>query len=367
MKTEGTQFCFLFHAAKRRGVVARFEGGRISSDAGGLLLREVEKRTEIVKRLAGCFRDHREAGRTEHRVEELVGQRVYALALGYEDLNDHEELRRDPLLALLAGKEDLTGEERVRARDTGNPLAGKSTLNRLELTRATVAREERYKKIALDTEAVDRALVEVFLEAHREAPPEIVLDLDATDDPVHGQQEGRFFHGYYREYCSLPLYIFCGEHLLCARRDGEPHQGAATGPSHLDGDVAGQSDPPLFFFLRLSADGSATPVGIEGHGTGAGAGPDDSPEAAEDRGTAAGDSAEGLGVDSRELSLRRCLWTSLQESQGRASAVLSQCLKHSRRTGCRDALRAGLRPRQGKACFRMRRSGRSRSHPRMRS
>ena len=195
MKTEGTQFCFLFHAAKRRGVVARFEGGRISSDAGGLLLREVEKRTEIVKRLAGCFRDHREAGRTEHRVEELVGQRVYALALGYEDLNDHEELRRDPLLALLAGKEDLTGEERVRARDTGNPLAGKSTLNRLELTRATVAREERYKKIALDTEAVDRALVEVFLEAHREAPPEIVLDLDATDDPVHGQQEGRFFHG----------------------------------------------------------------------------------------------------------------------------------------------------------------------------
>ena len=217
MKTECTQFCFLFHAAKRRGVVARFEGGRISSDAGGLLLREVEKRTEIVKRLAGCFRDHREAGRTEHRVEELVGQRVYALALGYEDLNDHEELRRDPLLALLAGKEDLTGEERVRARDTGNPLAGKSTLNRLELTRATVAREERYKKIALDTEAVDRALVEVFLEAHREAPPEIVLDLDATDDPVHGQQEGRFFHGYYREYCSLPLYIFCGEHLLCAR------------------------------------------------------------------------------------------------------------------------------------------------------
>ena len=171
MKTEGTQFCFLFHAAKRRGVVARFEGGRISSDAGGLLLREVEKRTEIVKRLASCFRDHREAGRTEHRVEELVGQRVYALALGYEDLNDHEELRRDPLLALLAGKEDLTGEERVRARDTGNPLAGKSTLNRLELTRATVAREERYKKIALDTEAVDRALVEVFLEAHREAPP----------------------------------------------------------------------------------------------------------------------------------------------------------------------------------------------------
>ena len=113
----------------------------------------------------------------------MVGQRVYALALGYEDLNDHEELRRDPLLALLAGKEDLTGEERVRARDTGKPLAGKSTLNRLELTRATVGGEERYKKIALDTEAVDRALVEVFLEAHREAPQEIVLDMDATDDP----------------------------------------------------------------------------------------------------------------------------------------------------------------------------------------
>ena len=160
---------------------------------GGLLLREVEKRTEIVKRLAGCFRDHREAGRTEHRVEELVGQRVYALALGYEDLNDHEELRRDPLLALLAGKEDLTGEERVRARDTGNPLAGKSTLNRLELTRATVAREERYKKIALDTEAVDRALVEVFLEAHREAPPEIVLDLDADRRPGTRPARGPVF------------------------------------------------------------------------------------------------------------------------------------------------------------------------------
>ncbi len=147
----------------------------------------------------------------------MIVQRVYALALGYEDLNDHEELRRDPRLALLAGKEDWTGEERVRARDTGKPLADKSTLNRLELTRATVAREERYKKIALDTEAVDRVLVEVFLEAHREAPQEIVLDLDATDDPVHGQQEGRFFHGYYGEYCYLPLYIFCGEHLLCAR------------------------------------------------------------------------------------------------------------------------------------------------------
>jgi hypothetical protein len=140
-------------------------------------------------------------------VEELVAQRVYGLALGYEDLNDHEELRNDPLLAVL-----------VEKADPGNQtLAGKSTLNRLELTKETASRKERYKKIVLDHGAVDRLLVQVFLQAHQEAPKEIILDLDATDDPLHGQQEGRFFHGYYGHYCYLPLYIFCGEFLLCAR------------------------------------------------------------------------------------------------------------------------------------------------------
>jgi hypothetical protein len=217
MRTECNQESFPFHPLWKREVQGRFDGGVITTDAGGLLLREVEKRTRIVAQFAACFRDHRDAVRVEHRVAELVAQRVYGLALGYEDLNDHEELRRDPLLAVLAEKKDLTGEERKRQCDAGQALAGKSTLNRLELTGAEVSEDERYKKIALDTAAVDRMLVEVFLQAHSEAPPEIVLDLDATDDPLHGEQEGRFFHGYYGHYCYLPLYIFSGEHLLCAR------------------------------------------------------------------------------------------------------------------------------------------------------
>jgi len=182
-----------------------------------LLLREVEKRTGIVAGFAACFRDHRKVERIEHTVRELVAQRVYGLALGYEDLNDHDEMRRDPLLAVLAEKQDPTGESRARERDRGQALAGKSTLNRLELTKAKVDEKERYKKIVLDAAAVDRLLVEVFLNSHAEAPQEIVLDLEATDDPLYGRQEGRFFHGYYGDYCYLPLYIFCGDALLCAR------------------------------------------------------------------------------------------------------------------------------------------------------
>jgi hypothetical protein len=225
MSTECTEKLFEFHPLPKREVRAGFDGGTISSDAGGLLLREVEKRTGIVERFAACFTDHRDAERIEHGVRELVAQRVYGLALGYEDLNDHDQLRQDPLLAVLVEKEDPTGESRARERDRGKALAGKSTLNRLELTGAEVSEDERYKKIALDEAAVDRMLVEVFLQAHREAPPEIILDLDCTDDPLHGEQEGRFFHGYYGHYCYLPLYIFCGEHLLCAR----------LRPSNIDG------------------------------------------------------------------------------------------------------------------------------------
>jgi hypothetical protein len=197
--------------------VARFDGGSITSDAGGLLLRAVERRTQIIEQFAACFTDHRAAELVEHSVGELVAQRVYGLALGYEDLNDHDDLRRDPLLAVLVGKADPTGAQRLRPRDQGLPLAGKSTLNRLELTRSETAAEDRYKKIAVDEEAVSRCLLEIFLQAHPEPPEEVILDLDATDDPVHGQQEGRFFHGYYRCYCYLPLYIFCGEFPLCAR------------------------------------------------------------------------------------------------------------------------------------------------------
>jgi len=215
--TQCNQQSFGFHSLKQRAVAARFDGGAITTDAGGLLLREVEKRTGIIERFAACFRDYRKAGRVEHGVRELVAQRVYALALGYEDLNDHDQLRQDPLLAVVADKPDPTGESRARKRDQGKALAGKSTLNRLELTPAAVEKKERYKKIALNMEAVDRLLVEIFLEAHPTPPNEIVIDLDATDDPVHGNQEGRFFHGYYGHYCYLPLYIYCGDFLLCAR------------------------------------------------------------------------------------------------------------------------------------------------------
>jgi len=158
LQTQCNQESLQFHPLNERQVVGRFDGGTITSDAGGLLLREVQKRTGILAQFAACFRDHRDPERIEPTVEELVAQRVYALALGYEDLNDHEQLRRDPLLAVLAEKEDPTGESRVRQRDQGKALAGKSTLNRLELTAEVVSEEERYKKIAMDEAAVDRVL-----------------------------------------------------------------------------------------------------------------------------------------------------------------------------------------------------------------
>lgn len=207
-----------FHALGKREVVGRFDGGSITSDAGGLLLRETEKRVGIISGFAKCFEDLRNSEMIEHTVTELVAQRIYGLALGYEDLNDHDDLRRDPLIAVLVGKNDPEGEKRVRSQDRGKAAAGKSTLNRLELTPAEpTAAELRYKKIILNSGQIDRLFVDVFLQAHAEPPEEIVLDVDATDDPIHGNQEGRFFHGYYRNYCYLPLYIFCGEFLLCAR------------------------------------------------------------------------------------------------------------------------------------------------------
>ncbi len=197
--------------------MAQFNGGRIRPNGDVLPLREADRPRRIVERFADCFEDAREPGQVEHSVEELLRQRLYGLALGYEDLNDHEELRRDALLAAVVGKSDPTGEKRARERDRGKPLAGKSTLNRLEWGVPDEAREDRYRRIAVSPEAVDRFFVEVFLDAHEEPPEEIVLDIDATDDPLHGAQEGRFFHGYYGCYCYLPLYIFCGRHLLCAR------------------------------------------------------------------------------------------------------------------------------------------------------
>jgi Transposase DDE domain group 1 len=207
MPTQCNPDLFGFAPVEGRVVVAGFDGGTMTSDAGALLLGSTDRAIGLLDRAAACFRDRRAAGLVEHEVQTLVMQRVVGIALGYEDLNDHDLLRHDPVLSLLAGK--LSARRAACA-----PLAGKSTLNRLELSRPEPT---RYHKIELDAEALERLLVEVFVEAHRRAPRQIVLDLDATDDPLHGHQEGRFFHGYYDGYCYLPLYIFCGAHLIAAK------------------------------------------------------------------------------------------------------------------------------------------------------
>jgi len=200
--TECNQSDFGFEAWGRREIVARFEGGTISSDGGAFLLRETDRRLNLLSRLAECFLDGRDQKLVEHPVAEMLAQRIYGLALGYEDINDHEQLRKDPVFGILSGR---------TAQD--EPLAGKSTLNRMELGTGI---NGRYKKITYWKEAVDELLVSVFIEAHQSAPAEIVLDVDTTDLPLHGKQEGRFFHGYYDSYCYLPLYVFCGHHLLVA-------------------------------------------------------------------------------------------------------------------------------------------------------
>jgi Transposase DDE domain group 1 len=198
---------FEFGPVEGRAVVAGFDGGAITSDAGALLLGATDRAIRLIGRFAGCFIDQRRAEYVEHLVPTLVGQRVFGMALGYEDINDHDELRHDPVMAVLAGKLE------ARRADCA-PVAGKSTLNRLELSRD---RATRYHKIGHDPAAIEGLFVTLFLEAHKTAPKEIILDLDATDDPLHGHQEGRFFHGYYDCYCYLPLYIFCGRHLLAAK------------------------------------------------------------------------------------------------------------------------------------------------------
>lgn len=206
-----------FQGLGSRRVVAGFDAPRVSSDGGALLLRELDEKLRLSARLAQCFEDRRDARYVEHAVETLVRQRVLGLALGYEDLNDHDELSKDPLLALCAGSPDPQGQARKRIRDRGRALAGKSTLNRLERTPVAPAARERYRKVSVDGAAVEALFVTLFLEAHATPPEEVVLDFDATDDPVHGHQEGRFFHGYYDAYCYLPLYVFSGNHLLVAK------------------------------------------------------------------------------------------------------------------------------------------------------
>jgi len=234
MQTQCKQQTFLFQDLGRRKVVARFDSGPITSDAGGLLLREVEEYTGIIRQLADCFTDYRDEDLIEHSVEELLRQRIFGLALGYEDLNDHDQLRNDPLLATLVGKQDPTGLDRSRKRDHGKALAGKSTLNRLELTPRRADESSRYKKIAANAGQIESLFVDVFLQLHPTPPKRIVLDLDATDDPVHGDQLGKFFHGYYKSYCFLPLYIFCGDHLLCAKLRPANIDGAAGSVKQLD-------------------------------------------------------------------------------------------------------------------------------------
>ncbi|HVS73955.1 MAG TPA: IS1380 family transposase [Candidatus Acidoferrales bacterium] len=219
--TQCNQETFEFEAHFSRGVTARFDGGTMTSDGGALLLRQTDQRLNLLGRLAACFEDHRNPWLISHSVRELVSQRVYGLALGYEDLNDHDQLREDPLLAVLSGKRRV-GEE---------ALAGKSTLNRLELSTQTPS---RYKKIHCRQEAIDALWTTVFLEAHGAPPERIVLDLDTTDLPLDGHQEGRFFHGYYDEYCYLPLYIFAGEHLLCARLRTADHDAAAGSKEEVE-------------------------------------------------------------------------------------------------------------------------------------
>jgi hypothetical protein len=188
-------------------VEAAFDGGLVTSDAGALLLGATDRAINLMERFASCFHDERRAEWIEHEVATLVGQRVFGIALGYEDLNDHDELRHDPMMAVLAGK--LTAR-----REDCAPVAGKSTLNRLELSKLEPT---RYHKISHNPVAIKNLLVDLFLEAHERAPKQVILDLDATDDPLHGEQEGRFFHGYYDCYCYLPLYVFCGRHLLVAK------------------------------------------------------------------------------------------------------------------------------------------------------
>jgi len=207
MPTECNPELFEFAPIGRRAIVAGFDGGAITSDAGALLLGATDRVIGLISRFAECFIDRRRPELVEHLVPTLVGQRVFGIALGYEDINDHDDLRHDPMMAVLAGKLQAW-------RADCAPVAGKSTLNRLELSREVAT---RYHKIAHDPAAIERLFVTVFLEAHKTAPKEIVLDLDATDDPLHGHQEGRFFHGYYDCYCYLPLYIFCGRHLLSAK------------------------------------------------------------------------------------------------------------------------------------------------------
>lgn len=233
METQCSLSTFEFQGIGGRDVVARFDGGRVTSDGGGIFLKEVEDRFGFVTQFAQCFTDYRDPNLIEHSLVDLLKQRIFALCLGYEDLNDHDSLRHDALLAVLVGKTDPEGLERIAPRDRGKALAGKSTLNRLELTPVRADVDSRYKKVAANLHAIQNFFIEAFLQQHPTPPARIVLDFDTTDDPVHGHQLGRFFHGYYDEYCFLPLYAFCGDHPLLALLRPADIDGAAGAVKQL--------------------------------------------------------------------------------------------------------------------------------------
>ncbi|MFH0900561.1 MAG: IS1380 family transposase [Pseudomonadota bacterium] len=230
----------------RRKIEADFSGGQISSDGGGLLLREVDRRLRLTERLAACFTDHRKPDLIDHSVEELLRQRAYGLALGYEDLNDHEALSRDPLLATLVGKKDPVGDRRRQKKHKGLPLASASTLGRIERTKADASRESRYEKVVCNFGAMGDICVDVFVESFDEAPVYLVLDLDPSDIQLHGNQEQRFFHGYYDHYCYLPMYLFCGEYPLAVK----------LRPANIDGALgAAEMLAPVVEKLRAAFPG----------------------------------------------------------------------------------------------------------------
>ena len=209
---------WLFQELGYRKVEVDFGGGYLSSDGGGLILRELERHSGLLRDVAGCFIDYRDQRYVEHSVRELVSQRILGLALGYEDLNDHDHLRRDPVHGLICGKSDPLGQDRILERDKGKALAGHSTLNRLELSAQAI--DTRYQKIQAQPDEIEELLIQRGVKAIPRRSAEIVLDFDATDDPLHGSQEGAYFHGYYGDYCYLPLYCFCGNiPLLSKLRD----------------------------------------------------------------------------------------------------------------------------------------------------
>ena len=233
MQTECTPALFEFEPVEGKKVVAGFDGGTITSDAGGLLLGQLDRGLGLIRRMAGCFTDRRDPRLIEHTVETLIGQRVFGLALGYEDLNDHDQLRHDPVFAVLAGKLEAK-------RSDCAAVAGKSTLNRLEHTPKRQA--EKYHKIDYDAASLEALFVDIFLDAHKRPPKEIVIDLDPTDDRIHGEQEGRFYHGFYDSYCFLPLYVFCGRFLLNSK----------LRPSNIDG-AAGAIDEMARIVAQIRA------------------------------------------------------------------------------------------------------------------